>query len=118
MNQPLLQPNPSAPLAPPVVQHLTELYGLPGDRGARLAARRSFVLMKQSFMRAVETITVNSGEALRRKVRHADDPLDLWRLRRAVLSALAEDSPLRREIVQHLDTAFPDRLHNSGFMGM
>ena len=117
MNQPY-PPSASAPMAEPMVQHLTSLYGMPGDRLARLAARRSFALMKQCFMRAVQDLGGVSGDVLRRKVRHADDPLDLWRLRRAVMAVLpdntAERAALRAEIQQHLDSLYPDSLHTSG----
>lgn len=115
-------PSPSGPLAQPVVQHLTNLYGLPGDRLARLAARRSFVQMKQSFMRAVAALPGSAGDTLRRKVRHADDPVDLWRLRRAVLGALPENLPdcaaQRAEVQHHLDSLFPQGLRSSGFVGL
>lgn len=86
--------------------------GLPQDRAARLAARRTFVEMKQLFMRAVEPLIDRKGQWLRHQVRLANDPIDLWLLRGPVLMALRQDDSgtrrLRAELYRGLDTTFPD----------
>lgn len=84
--------------------------GLPGDRGARSAARKAFVDLKQSFLHALDGLP--GSDWLVAQVRHAEEPVDLWLLRAPVFSALAASGPemrtrdigLRREI----DSVFPD----------
>jgi hypothetical protein len=84
--------------------------GLPGDRVARLAARRAFVDLKAMFMRAVEPLQDRKGLWLREKVRLATDPMDLWLLRGPVLAAQAGNAPqamaLRAELYRAIDQVF------------
>jgi hypothetical protein len=86
--------------------------GMPQERLARIAARRTFVDMKQCFMQAVSKILGARGDWLRYQVRHANDPVDLWLLRGAVFTALPAREPesrrMRLDLHRALDTAFPD----------
>lgn len=86
--------------------------GLPHDRHARIAARRTFVGLKQRFIHAVHGLDGLRGDWLRRQVRHAHEPVDLWLLRGAVFAALGlHDETTRRtrdELHQVLDSVFPD----------
>lgn len=86
--------------------------GLPHDRHARIAARRTFVGLKQQFMAAIESLDGLRGDWLRRQVRQTQEPLDLWMLRGAVLAALQtqdDDSRRSRQALNRvLDSAFPD----------
>lgn len=54
--------------------------GMPQERLARVAARRTFVDMKQRFMSAVAHVEGSRGDWLRYQVRHANDPVDLLSL--------------------------------------
>jgi hypothetical protein len=95
-------------------------FGLPEDRLARIAARRAFVELKTSFMRAAAVACGPRCELLRRKVREADDVLQLWRLRVALLAALPVDlahaSMDRLELLRQLDSVFPDSGPETGFV--
>lgn len=86
--------------------------GMPHDRHARIAARRSFVELKQQFMAAIETIDGQRGDWLRRQARQAQEPVDLWLLRGAVFAALDQlDDYSRRtsdDLNRVLDSVFPD----------
>ena len=86
--------------------------GLPQDRHARIAARRTFVDLKQQFMAAIESLDGMRGDWLRHQVRQAHEPVDLWMLRGAVFAALEtqDDYSRRTRIDLHrvLDSAFPD----------
>jgi hypothetical protein len=84
--------------------------GMPGDRAARIAARRAFVDMKLLFIRSVANLEHRKGAWLRRQVRAAEDPMDLWLIRGPLLAALREDDKtrsLRAELYRSLDTTFP-----------
>ena len=77
----------------------------------RMAARRAFVEMKQVFMRAAADVDGTVGDLLRQRVRAANEPMELYRLR-AVLSASLpsqhERTPLHRlELHRQLDSLFP-----------
>lgn len=95
-------------------------FGMPDERLARLAARRAFVDLKISFMRATADIHGHSGELLQRKVRSAREAIDLWRLRSAVFAALPsgeERSLLHKlELHQQLDSVFPEAGEETGFV--
>ena len=85
----------------------------PHDRSARLAARRSFVGLKQSFMQAVARLDGPEGDWLRRQVRSAEDPIDLWLLRASVFAALRQSNEpdgraWRDTLRRGLDSLFPD----------
>lgn len=86
--------------------------GLPQDRHTRIAARRSFVGLKQHFMHAVASLDGMRGDWLRRQVRQAHEPVDLWMLRGAVFAALETlDEHSRRtrdDLDRVLDSVFPD----------
>lgn len=93
--------------------------GLPGDRMARLAARRAFVELKLSFIDAVRHISSRDGLWLQQQVRHAEEPVDLWLLRGALFDALSGDEPERRvarlRLRRNLDSLFPDTAPASAF---
>lgn len=84
--------------------------GMPGDRGARLAARQAFVSLKLSYLQALDTVA--GAEWLRVQVRAAEEPVDLWLLRAPVFAVLnGMDSTLRtrRQMLRRsLDSVFPD----------
>jgi hypothetical protein len=86
--------------------------GLPQDRHARIAARRSFVELKQQFMAAIEAIDGRRGQWLRHQARQAQEPVDLWLLRGAVFAELERlDDYSRRtrdDLNRVLDSVFPD----------
>jgi hypothetical protein len=77
-----------------------------------VAARRTFVDMKQRFMQAVAHVEGSSGDWLRYQVRHANDPVDLWLMRGAVFAVLSAREPesrrMRLDLHRVLDTVFPD----------
>jgi len=91
--------------------------GTPHDRQARIAARRAFVNLKQTYLLAIDTVSGPRAEWLRFQVRHAEDPADLWLLRAAVFDALpAQACRNQRETLQRgIETLFPSNGSNSGF---
>jgi hypothetical protein len=96
--------------------------GLPHDRLARIAARRVFVDLKADFMAAVADLSDMHGEWLRAQVRAAEEPVDLWLLRAAVLQALNQRDEAarswRRKLRRSLEQIFPDSAGanlNTGF---
>jgi hypothetical protein len=95
-------------------------FGVPEERLARIAARRAFVELKTSFMRAAADACGPGGELLRRKVREADEALQLWRLRVALLAALPtgheRTAAHRLELLHQLDSVFPDSGPETGFV--
>jgi hypothetical protein len=101
----------------PIVLKLTALCGLPGDRDAMIAARRRFVTLKDAFMRAVAEVPGSIGDTLRHKVRQATDPLQLWRLRRAVIGTLnpvdERAIAVRRELQRRLAEEVPPSFDGS-----
>lgn len=84
--------------------------GLPGDRGARVAARQAFVSLKLSYLEALDSVP--DADWLRVQVRAAEEPVDLWLLRAPVFALLtgAEGSlRTRRQMLRRsLDSVFPD----------
>ena len=102
-------------LSPPPITSITPILpgpGLPQDRHARIAARRTFVELKHRFITAVHGLDGLRGDWLRHQVRHAQEPVDLWRLRGAVFAALGlRDETTHRtrtELHRVLDSVFPD----------
>ena len=85
--------------------------GLPMDRHVRIAARRSFVDLKQQFISAAAELDGPRGDWLRYQVRQAQEPVDLWLLRGAVFAGLAVLGEHARRTTQALermlDTVFP-----------
>ena len=70
--------------------------GTPEDRQARIAARRAFVNLKQTYLMAIDAVPGPRAEWLRFQIRHAAEPADLWLLRAAVFEALPrQDLPHR-----------------------
>lgn len=86
--------------------------GLPQDRHARIAARRSFVDIKQRFMAATALVDGPRGDWLRYQVRQTQEMLDLWLLRGAVFSALTQEGRTaeraQNELQGALDSVFPN----------
>jgi hypothetical protein len=99
-------------------RHYSPGAGLPGDRGARLAARRAFVELKLTFMAALDDLPAAGW--LRAQVRGAEEPVDLWLLRAPVFAALAGVDPdyrqRRQRLRRSLDSVFPDLEPGSGFV--
>ena len=93
--------------------------GLPNDRMARLAARRAFVELKLNFQFAVADLPADEGDWLRRQVRGAEEPMDLWLLRAPVFAALSGSGLERRQrralLRRSLESLFPDSEPASGF---
>ena len=91
--------------------------GMPGDRGARMAARQAFVSLKNSFLEAMNATT--GAEWLRVQVRAAEEPVDLWLLRAPVFALLCgadSDCRQRRQSLRRsLDSMFPELDEPSGF---
>ena len=112
MNPALQARPPRHYLSPPPAAAILPGPGLPQDRHARIAARRTFVEMKQRFIDAVHSLDGLRGDWLRHQVRHAQQPVDLWLLRGAVFAALGlHDETTRRtraELHRTLDNVFPD----------
>lgn len=110
----------ATPLAWTAQRHPLPGFGLPEERLARVAARRAFVDLKTSFMRATADIEGSMGELLQRKVRHTREAVELWRLRSAVFAALPthnESSLLHKlELHQQLDSVFPQSGEETGFV--
>lgn len=94
--------------------------GMPGDRLARIAARRAFVGLKQDFMQAVATLDDERGRWLRNQVRKAEEPEDLLLLRGHVFASLSGQDATRTErrrlLRRSLDSQFPDSAPRSGFL--
>lgn len=93
----------------------------PGDHHSRLAARRSFVALKHSFLEAVALVANEPGAHwLQAQVRTAEQPVDLWLLRAPVFAALAGGEPEWRErrhaLRRDLDSVFPDLDPGSAFL--
>lgn len=93
--------------------------GLPHDRSALLAARRAFVELKLAFIDAVRDLPGEHGQWLRRQVRGAEEPMDLWLLRAPVFGALsgepAEHRLRRRALRRSLATLFPHSDQETAF---
>ncbi len=90
-----------------------------GDRMAALAARRAFVALKVAFAEAVVEIPGESAAWLQEQVRLAEEPVDLWLLRAAVLGALSGPDPMRRlqrqRLRRALEVMFPETQVHSDF---
>lgn len=93
--------------------------GMPGDRLARLAARRAFVDLKQTYLLALDELPEREAGWLRVQVRSAEEPVDLWLLRGPVFAALnGVDSETRRRrqmLRRGLDSVFADSEPPSAF---
>jgi hypothetical protein len=91
--------------------------GMPQDRQARIAARRAFVNLKQTYLLAIEALPGPRADWLRFQIRHAEEPADLWLLRAAVFDALPQPSHrAERDTLQHgIESLFPRRSTSSGF---
>ena len=89
-----------------------DLYGagMPGDRGARMAARQAFVGLKLTFLEVLQG--AQGVDWLLAQVRAAEEPVDLWLLRAPVLATVAAGTPEQRVRRQHLrrglESVFPD----------
>jgi hypothetical protein len=83
--------------------------GLPGDRLARLAARRAFLGLRQTYLQALDGAGAAGCEWLRRQVCSASEPGDLWLLRGAVFAALPQDDHRRERAAVQLgiEALFP-----------
>jgi hypothetical protein len=92
--------------------------GLPGDRAARIAARKAFVDLKRTFLHALAD--TEGVDWLLAQVRAAEEPQDLWLLRGPVFCALggsAAELRTRRQMLRRgLDSVFPDLQPPSAFL--
>lgn len=99
-------------------RHFSPGAAVPGDRRARLAARRAFVELKLTFMQALADLPQASW--LHAQVRSAEEPVDLWLLRAPVFAVLDGADPehrqRRRVLRRGLDSVFPELELASGFM--
>jgi len=86
--------------------------GQPGERRGRIAARRAFVELKLCCTRAAAELGGPYGGQLQRQIRQACEPIELWLLRGALLTALPDEraEPHRRAIELALDRVFPTPL--------
>jgi hypothetical protein len=91
--------------------------GMPHDRQARIAARRAFVNLKQTYLLAIEAVPGPRADWLRFQVRHAEEPADLWLLRAAVFDALPTHAcrTQRQTLQRGIESLFPSAGANSGF---
>ena len=85
------------------------LFGMPDDRQVRIAARRAFVALKQSFLYVMDGL---EGQAeLQLRVQRAEEPHELWSLRAPVFAVLAgggrQDRSRRQLLNRSLETMFP-----------
>jgi hypothetical protein len=87
MNTALSEPSPAQASINPMAPSL----GLQQERLARIATRRAFVEMKQSYMNAASDIASVTGDLLQYKVRKASEPWELWSLRAVILASLTAD---------------------------
>jgi hypothetical protein len=87
MNTAVPEPSPAQASVHPIAGSL----GLPQEQLARIAARRAFVEMKQSYMNAASDIASVTGGLLQHKVRRASEPWELWSLRAVILASLTAD---------------------------
>jgi hypothetical protein len=94
--------------------------GMPHDRRARIAARRAFVSLKQTYLLAIDAVPGPRADWLRFQVRHAEDPADLWVLRAAVFDALpAQSCRAERQTLQHgIESLFPAAGPDGGFAAL
>ncbi len=87
-------------------------FGMPQDRHARIAARRSFVEIKNRFVAAVAPLDGPGADWLRYQVRQARESVDLLLLRGLVFAALehagASAERDQRELQRAVDSVFPD----------
>jgi hypothetical protein len=94
--------------------------GLPGDRLARLAARRAFVGLKLVYLDALDAVSGHEAVWLRHQVRSAAEPEDLWLLRAPVFAALAgpERRDLRHALRRALSSIFAEAQPPSAFSAL
>jgi hypothetical protein len=101
---------------------ISSVPGLPGDRMARIAARRAFVELKQTYLLALSEASEDEAGWLRNQVRSAEQPVDLWLLRApvfAVLSGTDPDRRRRRQMLRRgLDSMFMDTQPPSSFVSL
>jgi hypothetical protein len=94
--------------------------GLPHDRRSRIAARRAFVSLKQTYLLAIDAVPGPRADWLRFQVRHAEEPADLWVLRAAVFDALPARTcrAERQTLQQGIESLFPRTGADSGFTAL
>ena len=95
-------------------QPVAPTFGAPQERLARIAARRAFVEMKQSYMSAVLDITGSTAELLQYKVRKAGEPWELWSLRAVILASLPADHERTNRHRLKLEREFDSIFSSSG----
>ncbi|MDE2612922.1 MAG: hypothetical protein KGL78_05725 [Burkholderiales bacterium] len=91
--------------------------GLPGDREARIAARRAFVGLKGAFLDALVDMRGAEATWLRGQVLSAEESVDLWLLRASMFETLAglERRPRRQALRRALESMYPDTQPPSAF---
>lgn len=88
--------------------------GLLQERLARIAARRAFVEMKQSYMSAASDIASATAALLQHKVRRASEPWELWSLRAVILASLPADHERTVRHRMKLEREFDSIFSSSG----
>jgi hypothetical protein len=94
--------------------------GLPasGDpRDARIALRRAFAELKQTFLAAVADLQDAQAAWLCAQVRSAEQPVDLWLLRAPLFEALSGADPERRRRRQMVRRGLDSLFHDSEPLG-
>ena len=81
---------------------------------ARIADRRAFVAMKQSYMNAASDIAGSTAKLLQYKVRKASEPWELWSLRAVILASLAVDHERTPSHRMKLEREFDSIFSSSG----
>lgn len=84
--------------------------GRPDERRGRVAARRAFVELKLSFLRAAADLQGDIAHELQHRVRQACEPIELWLLRASILTALPGDCDRLEEHRLAMQTAL-DRIY-------
>jgi hypothetical protein len=101
----------TTPQIDPAAAYLAFLSTVSDERLARVAARKAFVEMKLSFMRAAALVRGSAGPMLQRQVRLSTEVTELWRLREPLFDGLPRHDPhaaaYREDMQSHLDSAFP-----------
>ena len=86
---------------------------LPDPRRDRIAERRTFVELKQTFMQAAAHIQGRLGNVLAQRLRQSTDLETLLQLRHPLLAGLSPDNPAsvdqRARVEAHLQ-----RVHSQG----
>ena len=90
------------------------IAGLSMERQTRIAARRAFVEMKQSYMGAASDISGSTAAMLQQRVRNASEAWELWSLRAVILASLTEGHERTQSHRMKLEREFDSIFSSSG----